>query len=159
MTAIYLLRDPRDKKVKYIGKSMTPEIRFKKHINYAKKSQRKTYVYCWIKSLLNINLKPVMEIIEWTDNWQEREKYWISRYKEIYKLTNLCEGGIGNSGYKHTEEWKQQNSLRMKGKNPPPRKFTEEQKRKVATWASVPCSKEKALLIKQKTCPGLVLVT
>lgn len=152
LTAIYLLRDPRDKKVKYVGKSVKPEIRFRKHINYAKELKRKTYVYCWIKSLLNIGLLPIMEIIEWTDNWQEREKYWINRYKEIYKLTNLCEGGVGNSGYKHTEEWKKQNAIRMKGKNPPPRKFTEEQRKKVATWSSVPCSKEKALLIKKKTC-------
>jgi hypothetical protein len=46
-----------------------------------------------------LNLKPEIEVIEeCDDNWQEREMYWISYYKNIYKLTNLTEGGDGVKG-------------------------------------------------------------
>jgi len=41
-------------------------------------------------------------------------------------LRNMTDGGDGSCGYKHTEEWKTQNSQRMKGKKLKP--LTNEQK-------------------------------
>lgn len=115
LTAIYILKDPRTLEIRYVGKSVNPEKRFTKHLYYAKSSSRKTYVYAWIKQLLNEGFTPIQEIIEWTDNWVEREQYWINYYKNNHPLTNLAEGGKGSVGYKHTEEWKKLLSERMKG--------------------------------------------
>lgn len=46
------------------------------------------------------------EIIECCplDNIDEREIYWINTFNSIKDGYNLCDGGIGCRGYKHSED-------------------------------------------------------
>ena len=102
-TYIYGLTDPDTQEIKYIGKSDTPKKRLNQHITDSIGQERKNKKEAWIKSLLNKGLKPNLIIIEKvSDNWQEREKYWIAKYKE--QLKNESNGGDGNEGYTHTKE-------------------------------------------------------
>lgn len=103
---IYALIDSRTNEIRYIGKSKNIEVRLKAHINESIKG-RKSHKCDWIRQLLNLELRPILQILEECDedNWKEREQYWIKYYKERgCKLTNLTEGGDGVNGYIATEE-------------------------------------------------------
>lgn len=120
---IYVLRDPRDSSIRYVGKTINPDKRLKGHIWESSKTN--THKANWIKSLLSIGLKPTIKVIEeCSDNeWEEKEKYYIALYKEQYGklLTNGTsggEGGITKPGMKHTAESKKKMSLIKKGKRP-----------------------------------------
>ena len=94
---IYILKDPRTLEIRYVGvTSKSLSTRLSNHIYYAKK-RNCTHVHNWILSLLNINLKPLIEILEVVtkDTWEEREKYWILEYKKTNNLTNIALGGSG----------------------------------------------------------------
>jgi hypothetical protein len=100
---IYMLIDPRydDEKdtIKYIGKTEDyPPNRLKQHISESKRTPDQTTKTKWINELLQLGLKPRIEIIEVTDNilWEERETYWIKYYRDNgYKITNTADGGGG----------------------------------------------------------------
>lgn len=88
ITYIYTLKHPITNEVRYVGKTTSPKRRYKEHIYKLNKTDHKTN---WIKSLLRDGLKPVMDIFEeCIDNWEEREKYWITQFNN---LTNLTDGG------------------------------------------------------------------
>lgn len=91
---IYTLSDPITKEIRYVGKTVQkPTYRLSQHISQSRCSNKKDYCHCWIKSLLNKELEPVINIIEKTYDIN-RECYWIKYYKDNnYKLTNLHEGG------------------------------------------------------------------
>ena len=97
-TYIYILQNPITNDVKYVGKSINPHRRYQSHL--WNKDKRKTYVYYWIESLKKNKLKPIMTVIDETENdWQELEKYWIEQLKQWgFKLCNLTNGGDGSSG-------------------------------------------------------------
>lgn len=92
---IYILTDPISKDVRYVGKSVNPEVRVRKHISEAKNGKNNNHRVNWIKSLLNKNLKPNMEIIDETyDEWGFLEEYWISQMKTWgFDLVNGTDGG------------------------------------------------------------------
>jgi len=105
---IYTIKDPRDYQIKYIGKTIDINRRFKEHLqdSYLKAN---TYKNNWIKKLLSENLQPIFEVVEecCEDIWEERERFWISYYKEIgFNLTNMCDGGEGGHGAVRTEKFK-----------------------------------------------------
>lgn len=84
---IYTLSHPITNEVRYVGKTINVKRRYKQHL-YDKRTSHKA---SWVKSLKKDGLKPIMTIIEvCTDNWQEREIFWISQYNN---LTNLKQGG------------------------------------------------------------------
>lgn len=106
---IYALIDPITQFIRYIGKTNNLKRRYTKHLTTSKTS--KIHSSLWIKSLLNKNEKPIMKLIEIvnTNNWQEREIYWIKYYRTQFDLTNITEGGEGSTTYgfkgrKHTQE-------------------------------------------------------
>ena len=85
---IYVLKDPINNEVQYIGKSVDPHKRYGEHLRQSQNS--------WIKKLKKKNLKPTLEIIDEIPNslWKEAEIYYIRLYKNIgYNLTNKTEGG------------------------------------------------------------------
>lgn len=87
MIYIYTLSHPITNEVRYVGKTINVNRRFKQHL-YDKRHSHKA---SWVKSLKSEGLKPIMTIVETcTDNWQEREIYWISQYDN---LTNFKQGG------------------------------------------------------------------
>ena len=130
-TYIYILRHPETFKIKYVGKTNNIKRRFAQH--KSKKCLEKTgskKLASWILKLISNSMLPIMEIIEeCTDNWAERERYWISYYANS-DLCNLSEGGEGVghnastkskikhalTGRKRSDKEKQAISVAMKGK-------------------------------------------
>lgn len=118
---IYVLKDPQDGSVRYVGKSN--ETRVSKRLNehcQAKRLKVNRYKENWIKSLLLVDLKPVLEIIETctSRNWQHREKYWIKYYRKLSgNLTNDTDGGNGSlciRSRKHSVENREKISRTLK---------------------------------------------
>jgi group I intron endonuclease len=103
---IYILKHPETNAVRYVGKTNNIKNRWFNHLSKAK--TKKAHVYSWIKSLLKRGISPIMEVIEecTIDNWETREKYWISYYKESgCKLCNMTTGGeTGLGGYVDIED-------------------------------------------------------
>jgi len=107
---IYSLTDPITNEVRYIGKTNNPKDRYSRHLQkcYLEKYDKNTYKSNWIKSLLKIGEKPIMDIIQECDSStvNELEIYWINKFKiDGYKLTNLSDGGefgVDWNGRKHT---------------------------------------------------------
>ena len=97
-TFIYILQNPVTLETKYIGKSNNPKKRFSHHCSVGYKSNNKTGN--WLKSLKKLNLKPIMTIIDETeDNWQDLESYWIGQFRTWgFNLTNHTNGGEGVYG-------------------------------------------------------------
>ena len=115
-TFIYALCDPDTQEIRYIGKANSIRRRYSDHINECK-TNRKSHKISWIKSLLVMNKKPLMKVLDEVpqDDWKLWEVHYIYLYKSKgANLTNLTEGGQGN-GYKHTEESKQRMSKSKKG--------------------------------------------
>lgn len=94
---IYSLTDPRDNQIRYIGQTrFSLNKRFKEHMRNCKYNITKNHnVYRWINELRDINLLPIIKIVEEIDNdlLNEREKYWVSYYGN--NLKNMTQGGDG----------------------------------------------------------------
>ena len=94
---IYTLSHPITNEVKYIGKTNNISKRYSAHLN----DKSKSYKNSWIKSLLNEDLLPVIEILEEFDNelpCYNAEIYWIEQFKSWgFNLTNLQSGGVGGN--------------------------------------------------------------
>lgn len=91
---IYGLVDKSKNELKYVGKSINPKSRYRKHLQDSNK--KISYKDKWIYSLLENNNKPELLIIDEVDeyNWEFWEKHYISYYKFIgCKLTNISQGG------------------------------------------------------------------
>lgn len=97
MIYIYGLYSTDENNIRYVGKTNNLQKRLKEHILAAKRN-RKTHRDNWILKNLkennNINIKLLEECSN--ENWQEKEKYWISK---IENLTNHTEGGECGHGY------------------------------------------------------------
>lgn len=94
-TFIYILIDPRNDQIRYVGKSNTPGKRFLTHLC----DKRKSHVTAWIKQLLEKGLKPNQEIIDEisVNEWQFWEQHYISLYRSWgFNLTNHSLGGFGS---------------------------------------------------------------
>lgn len=130
---IYVLKDPKTLEVRYVGKTVRKLCqRLGNHIYNAKKTKHNKHLSNWILKILTEGNRPIIELIEECDFsiWQEREKFWISQYKNLINLTiggDGCEGflhneetkikcSLANKGRKHTDEFKQNMSKRLKGK-------------------------------------------
>lgn len=103
LTYIYCLKDPRNNCIRYIGKSDCPNERYANHISEAKNNRKSNYKINWIKSLLKLNLKPKLEILNIVEkqDWQIFEIELITKMREEIKtlnlprLTNYSDGGDG----------------------------------------------------------------
>lgn len=107
ITRIYVLRDPRDDEVRYVGKTVHPlNIRRSCHISDAIAGNRKRHCANWIRSLHALGLEPLIEQIDAvTEDWPACEQKWISFYLAAgARLTNHTRGGEGPSGFKHSAE-------------------------------------------------------
>lgn len=92
---IYLLLDPRDNSIRYVGATIHPEKRMWEHLHDLRLKCHRTD---WIKFLLRNELEPQMWIIEVTDEkkWEKRERNWIKFYRKVgCDLTNATDGGEG----------------------------------------------------------------
>ena len=129
-TIIYALLDPRNRAIRYIGKTVSePLKRWEGHLH----QPSHTYKWFWICALKSKGLKPVwqtLEVIPAGEDWEARERAWIARgHAEGWPLTNLTAGGDGwPVGYKHTAKSREKMSQVQSG-------------RKVSTEARVNLSK------------------
>lgn len=107
---IYTLIDPRDNRIRYVGKTTNINRRLIQHVYEAKTLINRRYITNWVKSLLDVNLKPIIQEIDSCTKaeWEQKEKYWIKHYKELYPdLCNHSEGGLGTVGkgsFKHLSQ-------------------------------------------------------
>jgi transcriptional regulator len=104
---LYTLSSPEAEEiVKYVGYSKNPKRRLNKHIHSYKTGSNK--IKCWIKSLHNKGLKPVMTIIDECNSVEEAwelEIAYIKMFKSVgANLKNGTLGGEGTVGHKHTEK-------------------------------------------------------
>jgi hypothetical protein len=99
---IYGLTDPRTGAVRYVGKSCRGLKRARSHRYIA---QDKTHKGSWIRSLLAMNIKYGIVVLEQATCEQtlnDKERKWIAHGREQgWRLTNLTEGGEGTSGLRH----------------------------------------------------------
>ncbi|KKL27572.1 hypothetical protein LCGC14_2383800 [marine sediment metagenome] len=99
---IYGIYDPTNNNIlKYIGKTTTKlNRRLSNHIYRAKSGRSKSLLSKWILELCDFGYNPViMTIFVYNDdniNWQECEKFWISKFLQSgIKLLNQTVGGNG----------------------------------------------------------------
>ena len=129
---IYVLKHPDTLEVRYVGKTVRSlNRRLGNHVANAKGNKHNKHLSNWILSILALGKRPIIELIEEVDSslWQEREKYWITQFPNLINLTeggDGCEGflhdratrikcGVANVGRRHTQEFKDAMSNRLKG--------------------------------------------
>ncbi len=104
---IYVLRDPRDSRIRYVGKTIQKlNNRLTSHVREANR-ENNSHKVRWILLVVRAGYDPVIEKIEDVneDNWQERERYWIwFHYENGCKLVNETEGGEGLHGHKFSKD-------------------------------------------------------
>ena len=127
MVTIYTLTDPVTNKIRYVGKTTTDlDKRLRYHIYEINRSKNKHKIY-WFKQLINIGLKPIIEVIDIVDdsNWGFWEQYWISQIKTWgFDLINCLEGGNGYTSEDvkklwENAEYRKKQTARMLGSNNP----------------------------------------
>jgi hypothetical protein len=106
-TRIYSLIDPRDRAVRYVGKTVRPlRARLADHKYRAKSGYLP--VSLWARKVLHIDCGPIIRLLETVpagSDWASRERYWIDKYRsEGARLLNLTGGGEGLSGHRFTDE-------------------------------------------------------
>lgn len=94
---IYILKDPVDNTVRYVGKTINPKYRLNEHINESKKYEH--HRARWIRKLTANNKKPILEIVKICPlvEFEKYETYFIQLYKSR-KLTNSDNTGQGSVG-------------------------------------------------------------
>lgn len=101
MYSVYILTDPRDGQVRYVGISCNVERRYDEHINHDNHNRTKLN---WIQGLKDAGLLPQFSVIESElpmETAIARERYWIRHYLNLgAPLTNISgvtkpwQGGI-----------------------------------------------------------------
>lgn len=94
---VYALIDPKIKNVRYVGKTINLERRFKRHLRDAR-CGLPGHRNSWIRQLLSAGCTPRLVVLEKTadNNWQAAERRCIRRLKKLgAPLTNMDDGGIG----------------------------------------------------------------
>jgi hypothetical protein len=105
---IYSLIDPRDHRVRYVGKADDVKRRLAVHIHEALHRQKRNHRLNWIRSVLESGHHPQLAIIESGEGpWQWVERHWIAFYRMAgHELTNGTDGGEGTVGRIASEETK-----------------------------------------------------
>ena len=114
---IYTLRHPETQEIRYVGLTRFPVKRLHNEINYP----HTKHLQNWVNSLKKSSLKPIMEIIEESDENGacDAERKWISEMKvRGYRLINFTDGG--ERGYKCSDEYRAAVSAALKGRKSGP---------------------------------------
>jgi hypothetical protein len=108
-TKVYVLRHPETKDIRYVGiTTKSLEERLRRHLgDVTSRPDLNYHKICWLKSILNKCLLPIIEQIEEFENVEEAKEYeieYIAKYKKIYDLTNATIGGDMPGLNSHTRE-------------------------------------------------------
>lgn len=118
ITALYVLKDPRNGEVRYVGKTcVQPASRFKMHI-WEGRTRKRTYKANWIYQLLTVGLKPQMEVVGFLPEAEVDfgERTLIRCFlRSGIRLTNLTDGGEGAPGFIQSRETRLKRSISMHG--------------------------------------------
>lgn len=119
MRYIYCLKDPLTFEIRYVGQTNNLNRRFKSHLSKSineKSSEYKTHKSRWIRSILNSNMIPILEIIDTCSNLEESNKlenFYITKFtNEGISLTNSYVSDVTE----FSEETKKKMSESKKGK-------------------------------------------
>lgn len=155
-TNIYILIDPRNNEVRYVGKANNVSQRYQAHLNKARDHQ--TYKRNWINELRNLKLKPILCVIDEVpiNEWVFWEEYWISQMKVWgFKLTNYTNGGDGATFANNGSFKKGQGGKKVVGYNSNCEKVYEFDSMCQAEDFLKTRSMWGVLIGKRKTCKGL----
>lgn len=94
MVSLYVLIDPRNLSVFYVGQTINPDSRYTQHLS-DRNNQKKFEI---IRALRELGLLPVMEVIDVlpANQINAAERSWIFYLGRFFRLTNVASGG----GYK-----------------------------------------------------------
>lgn len=96
---IYGLYEENDTNIRYVGKTKKNiNKRLREHINETyRKDKKLNYKNYWIKSVHSKGKEIKIKQLDIAndDNWQQKEREWISKFSN---LTNITEGGEGGRG-------------------------------------------------------------
>ncbi len=114
---IYVLKDPENFIIHYVGRSVNIKTRYRQHIFLARKNKKKNRKDAWILSILNRGSKPLIEIIESVPEeiCVEREIFWIKELGKSLELKNDRDIRYENSYYIFSEESRKKMSESQKG--------------------------------------------
>lgn len=134
LTSVYGLIDPIEHKIRYVGKTTSPDKRLRDHIRQARhRSGRNTLKAEWIRRLASAGARPDMIVLEECgDEWPQREKYWIARIPHL--LNEKSGGQIGckpeaarkisaalkANKTRHGPEWRAKHADAMRGRKQSP---------------------------------------
>jgi group I intron endonuclease len=117
---IYGLVDPRDRSLRYIGKSSQGLQRAREHCYPSYLNVDHSYCGNWIRKLQSLELSYTyitIEEFEDADILSQAEIFWISYFRAMgCRLTNMTLGGEGSLGYTPSQETRVKISLANKGK-------------------------------------------
>lgn len=91
---IYTLSDPFTGNVRYVGQSVKPKNRLRRHLLDA--PFKRTHKECWIYGLLQREAKPIIDILDIgnIENIDALEIYWIEQLRQWgFPLVNIEPGG------------------------------------------------------------------
>lgn len=125
MTYIYGLIDPRNGRVRYVGKSDNPKSRLGDHLKDKSLCHRTN----WVRSLLSEGIKPELVILEnVVGDWKEAERKWIAHFGR----ENLVNGTDGGDGGNISQETRLRMSIaRKRRKYAKGRKHSPETRKKI----------------------------
>lgn len=92
---VYGLHEPgQPERIRYVGRTTQPHQRMLNHKNSAR-SGEDSPLYQWVRTLMESESSFEFRILEecTTDEWTEREKFWICHYRESGELLNGSPGG------------------------------------------------------------------
>lgn len=117
--SVYILREAGNPEIRYVGiTSKSLSSRLYKHLKQER--HRNAYKGRWIDQVLSkggeIEIIPIVNNVE-SDIAESLEIFYIKRFRQLgFRLTNLTDGGErGTLGYRHTEEWKKNASIKRSG--------------------------------------------
>jgi predicted GIY-YIG superfamily endonuclease len=118
MWFIYSLTDPRDGRIRYVGKTNNVKQRLCGHVQEALHSRERNHRLNWIRSLVECGQMPQLCILEeGTGDWKVAEKKWIAQFRQAgYELVNATDGGEGVEGWRPSAEHCARISARNKGR-------------------------------------------
>lgn len=93
-TAIYVLVDPRTRKIRYAGKSNNPAARYRSHCSDPV-SRRRDKITRWVDELRACGLRPRMRVLRWVEDWETAEREVIALCRASGRdMLNTEDGGL-----------------------------------------------------------------
>lgn len=98
--SIYVLRDPRDSRVRYVGCAIDTAKRLKGH--WTQSTTGDSDAARWVRELRTVNLRPLLEVVAVVnaEHWESEERRWVAHFREDgCDLLNSTDGGAGAPGW------------------------------------------------------------